>query len=118
MTMESESKEIGQRIREERIKRKMSQADLAVAALVSLPHINQIELGKAQMRVSTFKRIVNALHVPADLLLGTEAPEAKNHYIQAYGDLLKNCSTTEAEHIVKVVEEVKRAITDAKGTQE
>ena len=41
----SDYQKIGARIREIRIKNGMSQADLAVAAHISLPHISDIEHG-------------------------------------------------------------------------
>lgn len=39
---------IGARIREVRIEKKMSQADLAEKAHMSLPHISEIELGRQE----------------------------------------------------------------------
>lgn len=49
---------IGSRIREIRIKKGLSQAMLAEAANISLPHISYIELGKTKMQLSTFVRLL------------------------------------------------------------
>ena len=57
---------VGSRIREARINRHMSQADLAVKANISLPHISNIEQGKTGMKLESFIRIIEALQVSAD----------------------------------------------------
>ena len=59
----AESQAIGSRIRETRIKNGMSQADLAVKANISLPHISDIERGKSNMILPSFIRITEALEV-------------------------------------------------------
>ena len=71
-------KQIGQRIREVRTKRGMSQQDLATGADISLPHISEIELGKTQMRVSTLIRIAEALQISTDVLLRPNIPQVNS----------------------------------------
>ena len=61
---------IGSRIREARVGRRMSQADLAAKANISLPHVSAIETGKTNMKLESFIRIIEALQVSADSLLG------------------------------------------------
>ena len=46
--LQREYEQIGARIRNARIERKMSQAELAAKANISLPHISSIELGKTK----------------------------------------------------------------------
>ena len=64
--------EIGKRIRDIRTNKKMSQADLADKANISLSQVSDIETGKSSMRLTTFIGIVEALQVSADVLLRTE----------------------------------------------
>lgn len=64
--LQREYEQIGLRIRNARIDRKMSQAELAAKANISLPHISSIELGKTKMLLSTFTRVIEALQVSAD----------------------------------------------------
>ena len=52
----TESQLVGSRIRDARINRRMSQADLAAKANISLPHISNIEKGKTSMKLETFIR--------------------------------------------------------------
>ena len=68
--------EIGKRIRDIRTNKKMSQADLADKANISLSQVSDIETGKSSMRLTTFIGIVEALQVSADVLLRTTSIKA------------------------------------------
>lgn len=57
---------IGQRIREERLRRGFNLRSLARAVNVSASHISQIETGKCRPSVSTLYAITTALGVPVD----------------------------------------------------
>ena len=52
----TESQLIGSRIREARVKRRMSQAELADKAGISLPQISTIENGRCSMKLHSFSR--------------------------------------------------------------
>lgn len=105
----AEYQKIGARIREIRISKGMSQADLAASANISLPHISEIEHGKTKMLLATFIRVAEALQVSADVLLRPDIPEVKNIYQSEFADLLQDCSPVEIEAILKVVAELKAA---------
>ena len=60
----TESQLIGSRIRDARINRRMSQADLADKANISLSQVSDIETGKSSMRLTTFIGIVEAYTPP------------------------------------------------------
>ena len=98
---------VGQRIKEIRLQKKMSQADLSVAAKISLPHISDIELGKKEMLLTTFCRIVEALQVSADEILRPDVPEVNRIYQKEFAELLGDCTPTEVEAILKIVRELK-----------
>ena len=98
---------VGQRIRAARLANKMSQADLAFEAHVSLPHISDIELGKKEMLLSTFFRIVEALQVSADEILRPDVPVVNRIYQKEFAELLGDCTPTEVEAILKIVRELK-----------
>lgn len=68
-------KAIGARIRDVRLQRNMSQAELAEKAFISVPHMSEVENGKTKLRLSTFVYITEALQVSADVLLRTNTPE-------------------------------------------
>ena len=97
----TESQLVGSRIRDARINRRMSQADLAAKANISLPHISNIEKGK------TFIRIIETLQVSADSLLRPDVPEVRSLYQSEFDELLADCSPKELDSILKIVRELK-----------
>ena len=102
-----ESQIIGSRIREVRIKKGMRQAELAVKATISLPHISDIELGKTRMMLASFVRLTEALQVSADSLLRTDIPEVKGLYQNEFAEILSDCTPAEIDSILKIVKELK-----------
>jgi transcriptional regulator with XRE-family HTH domain len=103
----AESQKIGSRIRDARVKNGMSQADLAVKANISLPHISDIELGKTNMMLSSFIRIAEALQVSTDSLLRPDVPEVKGIYQNEFAETLEGCSPAQIDSILRVVREMK-----------
>lgn len=106
----TESQLVGSRIREARLSRRMSQADLAAKANISLPHISNIENGKASMKLESFIRIIEALQVSADSLLRPDVPEVRSLYQSEFDELLADCSPKELDSILKIVRELKSTI--------
>lgn len=98
-----EYKLIGTRIKETRIEKKMSQAELAEASNISLPHISNIERGKSSMMLSTFINISKALNVSADYLL-------QPMYCPDFSTVLQECSQSELDSILKIISELMNAI--------
>ena len=66
---------IGQRIREERLRRGFNLRSLARAVNVSASHISQIETGKCRPSVSTLYAITTALGVSIDDIFEGSAPD-------------------------------------------
>lgn len=105
--VQTDNQLIGSRIRDARLKRNMSQAELAVKANLSLPHISSIELGKTNLMLSSFIRIIEALQISADSLLRSDVPEVNRLYQNEFADVLADCSPKEIESLLKIVREVK-----------
>lgn len=106
----TESQQIGSRIREARINRRMSQADLAEKAGISLPQINAIENGRCNMKLHSFIRIIEALQVSADSILRPDTPETRGIYQSQFDELLSDCSPKELESILKIVRELRNTM--------
>ncbi len=111
------SREIGERIKEARMAKKMSQQELATKANISLPHISEIERGKQSMKLSTFIRIIEALQISADSVIKANVPGINQIYQNEFGELLEDCSPAEIESIRKIVVELKQTMKQ-KRTQE
>lgn len=107
-------KKIGSRIRDVRLEKKMSQAELAEKAGLSLPLISEIELAKTKMRLETFILIVEALQVSADSILRTDSPEVNGIYQNEFAELLSDCTPSEKDLILKLVRDMKTTMHTAK----
>ena len=101
---------VGQRIRAARLANKMSQADLAFEAHVSLPHISDIERGKTKMQLATFTRLAEALQVSSDALLRPDIPQVNSLYQGEFDELLKDCRPDEIDAIFRIVKELKHSL--------
>ena len=98
---------LGERIRDIRVKKGMSQADLANAAHIALPHVSRIERGKVKMQLDTFIRIAEALEISTDELLRLNVPVVNSLYKSEFADLLDDCTPSEIDSILKIVKELK-----------
>lgn len=116
VSMDNEAyKRIGERIRKARNERKMSQAELAEKANLSLSHISDIEKGKKQPKVLTLVHIAEALGVSTDSLLRPNIPAVSKLYEDDLQGLLSDCTPAERDGILKVVREVKAALCSNKS---
>ena len=106
----TESQIIGSRIKAARINRGMSQADLAAKANISLPHISDIELGKSNMMIASFARIITALQVSSDSILRPDVPEVRSLYEGELSEILNDCTPAQMDSILKIVKELKRTM--------
>ena len=104
------SAEIGARIREARIARKMSQAELAEKSSISLPHISEIELGKTDIRVQSFIRIIEALQVSADAILRANVPAVEPVLEQDYHEVLADCTPEEIQALISITKQLKQTM--------
>ena len=68
---------IGERIRQIREEKGMTQAELAEKSGLSLPRISVIELGPTQMKLASFIHIVEALQTSADSLLRLDTEQGR-----------------------------------------
>ena len=101
---------IGERIREARIAKKMSQQELSVKANISLPHVSEIERGRQAMKLVTFVKIIEALQVSADSILRANIPEVKHIYQDEFSQIIDDCTPAEIESLKRIVLEVKQSM--------
>lgn len=103
-------KQIGDRVREIRLKKNMSQQELSAKSNISLPHISDIELGKKGMHLATFIRLTEALEVSADVLLRSNIPQVTEIYKGEFAEILDGCTPSEMETILRIVKELKLSL--------
>lgn len=115
--LQREYEQIGARIRNARIEQKMSQADLAAKANISLPHISSIELGKTKMLLSTFIRVIEALQISADSVLRANVPAVTNIYANEISELFEDCTPSELESLKVIIQNLKATMRNNQNSQ-
>ena len=102
------AKLVGERIREARQMRGMSQMKLAEKTNISLPHLGSIERGKGLITIATLKGIAEALDVTTDSLIRPNITARRMDYEGEFGELVKDCTPEEIEVLSKIIKEVKQ----------
>lgn len=102
--------EIGKRIRDLRLAKGISQAELAFQIGVGGQHLSDVELGKKTMRLDTFIKLIEALQVSADSILRPNVPAESNYNFTELSKTLADCSSDELAAILKIVKELKTAM--------
>lgn len=101
---------LGSRIRAVRLERKMAQEKLAEAAGVGVTHISHIETGNSIPSLQTLVDIINALGCTADELLCMEVRQSRPMLNNWLGELVSDCSDSEAKLITDMVVAMKASM--------
>ena len=94
---------LGKRIREQREKQKINQEKFAEMVGISNIHMSEIERGKKNPSMEAFIRIVNALDVPADMLLRYETKGVKPYILNDITEKMKDLTLPQLKIISELV---------------
>ena len=108
-------KNIGNRIRELRLQKGMSQTELAEKANLSVPVISDIENSHSKIWLITFSKIAEALGVSANDILRLNTPESIAGFPEEFAEILKDCSPEETESILQIAKQVKSTFDSQKN---
>ena len=99
------AKQLGQRIRDLRMERHMSQEELSFKAGLSPAHLGQIERALKNPTVDTIAKIAVALDVPVAALFSLDAVpvSSQNILIEKINAQLKNMSEDEQKDILRII---------------
>lgn len=86
---------LGTRVRKQRVKQMMSQAELASAAEISTQHISNIENAKSKVSLEKIVDIANALGCSVDELLCDSVVKAKVVYMNEAVGLIETLTDAE-----------------------
>jgi transcriptional regulator with XRE-family HTH domain len=101
---------LGQRIRDLRRKRGLTQEQLAELADLSTPYVSHLERGSKKASLAVLVRLAESLEVTADQLLsGNQAADQTAFYPEVQ-DLLGDCSVLERVVLIEIVCAAKRSI--------
>ena len=103
-------KSVGERIREARKTKKLTQNQLADEIEVSPAYISDIEMGKVNFGITTFMKITEALQISADRLLCTNIPEMEQINNSEISNILKGRDQSEIQSIIHILKEMIKLI--------
>ncbi|MHB8065120.1 MAG: helix-turn-helix domain-containing protein [Ruminiclostridium sp.] len=95
-------KALGKKIRDERLKSGMTQANLAEKVEVTTAYIGQIERGERKFSIETLVNIANEFNVSMDYLLSNSMEENPNALISEMNLLLKNRSSEDVRTAIEI----------------
>jgi len=105
--MEIDYKAIGQRIKIARIKKDITQDQVAEITGLSNPHVSNVETGSTKPSLPTIIKIANALSVSVDELLCDNIIHSKAIFEKELSELLEDCSDKETYAIVEIAKTIK-----------
>ena len=105
---------IGERIREIRAAKGMSQAELAEKANLSLPVISTIENAKSKTWLITFAKVAEALEVSPNDILRLNTPSSSASFPAEITKLLEGCTADEAESIIRIIKQLRTTFINQK----
>lgn len=98
--------EIGQRIRQARKARGLSQEKLAEIIGISTTHMSHIETANTKMSLPTFAEIASVLEMRTDELLYGDKPKNRNISMDSIAELLDNCTVQQ----IRIIEDTVKAL--------
>lgn len=108
---------IGLRVKESRIQKHITQADLAEYIDMSTSYISHIETAKKQASLEVLVRIANVLDVTMDHLLCGNQINDPTEYLTDMVKLLEGCSSYEKRIIYEIATAAKLSLRNNKGLQ-
>ena len=104
--------EIGKQIKIERIKKDITQEQLAEMSEISISHLSSIERGATKLGLRALVEIANSLNVSADILLSRSLTNtsSKNILLSDISELLDGCSTYEMIFIEELVRNARASL--------
>jgi transcriptional regulator with XRE-family HTH domain len=101
---------IGQKVREKRLKRGITQEQLAEAVGVGVTHISHLETGHGTVSLKVFLAITNYLNCSADEILCKEVYAARPLVDHWLAELVSDCNSMEIKIIADAVTGLKETL--------
>ena len=108
---------IGLRVKESRLQKRMSQAELAERTDLSVSYISHIETENKRASLESLVRIANALEVTVDQMLSGNQTNDPTEYRADLMQLLEGCTSYEKRIIYEIALTVKKSLRDNQWLQ-
>ena len=99
---------IGHRIQKARKQKNLTQIQFAELLNISTSHLSDIETGRTNFGIDILMNITELLQVSADYILRTDIPEVAAIHSREIDAILKDCSASETEMLIKMLSDVKK----------
>ena len=114
--MSEQLKALGDRIREARKDKGLTQLELAEKVKISPTYLSEIELGKTNFGVETLVRISEELQISTDWLLRAAVPEVNAIYQNEINSIIKDCEPALIEYMLQMLKLMKKTREQGKNT--
>ena len=84
---------IGKRIKEERLKKELSQIQLAELMDISVAYLSRIEIGKTEVSLKRLMEICNILGIASSKILEGSISDESNYLNKEFKEILSECDT-------------------------
>ena len=101
---------IGKKVRQARLKKKITQEQLAEAVGVGVTHISHLETGSGTVSLKVFIAIVNYLNCSVDELLYKEIKTARPIVNNWLTELVADCDQSEIKIIADTITTLKQSL--------
>ena len=101
---------IGQKVKQIRLRRGVTQEQLAEAVGVGVTHISHLETGSGTVSLKVFLAIINYLECSADEILCKEISTARPIVDNWLAELVADCDQTEVKIIADTVAALKHTL--------
>ena len=108
--MAVDNKALGRRIRDARVRVRMSQEKLAELVDVSTVHISNIESGNGNPSLAVLVNIANVLAVSADVLLCDSVLHCRPVLLKEIADVTADCSDYELRVLISILKASRAAL--------
>ena len=96
-------KRLGERIREERLRLSLTQAQLAEAVDISNTYMGAIERGERSLTLDTLVRLVNRLGVTVDYLLSDSVSDSDTNVMNQFKQIIDGHSLEQKQMAINVL---------------
>lgn len=93
---------IGQRIKQARLDRNLTQEDLAERIDVSVAFLSRVERGNSHINLKRLNQICGILDVSEGYVLNGASSNSSNYLVKEFSELLKHCSPEKQRLIYRV----------------
>ena len=97
---------IGQRIKQARLAKNLTQEDLAEKVDISVAFLSRVERGNSHINLKRLNQICNLLEVSEGYVLNGASSNSENYLNKEFAELLKGCSGEKQKLIYNVAKAI------------